>query len=118
MSVPCKVLVLCSRNRWRSPTAEKLINALPGYRARSAGTAASARVRVNQKHVEWADVILVMEPHHAKRVREEFGPLLQDTPLHCLDVPDDHQFMDPELVQLLHERLPEFLPAIDPQARG
>lgn len=65
-----KVLAVCSRNQWRSPTAEKLINERPGFDARSAGTAPSSRIRINEKLVSWADIILVMERRHLRRLRE------------------------------------------------
>ncbi len=103
------VLVVCSRNQWRSPTAEKLINALPGYQARSAGTEAAARVQVNAKHVAWAEIILVMEHRHARRLREMFGEALDGKTIHCLDVPDDFEYLDPELIALLRDRLAECL---------
>lgn len=106
-----QVLVVCSRNQWRSPTAEKLINGMPGFEARSAGTGAAARVRVNKRHIAWAGIILVMQHHHARRLREIFGDALAGKPMHCLDVPDDYQFMDPELVALLQQRLAECLPS-------
>lgn len=104
-----KVLAICSRNQWRSPTAEKLINAMPGYRARSAGTEAAARVRVNERHIAWADVIVVMEHRHGRRLREMFGDALAGKVIHCLDVPDDYRYMDPELVELLQLRLAAYL---------
>jgi predicted protein tyrosine phosphatase len=103
------VLVICSRNQWRSPTAETLINARPGFKARSAGTSAAARVRVNERHLAWADVILVMEFHHATRLREQFGELLGEHEVHCLDVPDEYRYMDPDLIELLQHRLNEIL---------
>lgn len=31
--------------------------------------------------------------------------VLGHTPLHVLDIPDDYQFMDPELIDLLQERV-------------
>ena len=34
---------------------------------------------------------------------------LGQTPLHVLDIPDDYQFMDPELVDLLQERIESYL---------
>ena len=41
-----KLLFICSRNQWRSPTAEDLFRDHAEYEARSAGTSDSARVRV------------------------------------------------------------------------
>ncbi len=103
------VLAVCSRNRWRSPTAEKLINGMPGYRARSAGTGSAARVKVTEQLVAWAEVILVMEHRHARQLRERFGAQLTGKTLHCLDVPDEFEYMDPALVELLQCRLAECL---------
>lgn len=34
-------------------------------------------------------------------MREAIG----DTPIHVLDIPDDYNFMDPELVELLLDRV-------------
>jgi predicted protein tyrosine phosphatase len=35
--------------------------------------------------------------------------VLGQTPLHVLDIPDDYQFMDPELIDLLQERVESYL---------
>jgi predicted protein tyrosine phosphatase len=37
------VLLVCSRNQWRSPTAEQVWRKLPGIQVRSAGTSPKAR---------------------------------------------------------------------------
>lgn len=110
-TAPSKVLAVCSRNQWRSPTAEKLINMMAGFQARSAGTETAARVRVSERHLRWADVILVMEHRHARRLRERFEEALVGKRMHCLDVPDEFGYMDPELVELLRSRLVECLSA-------
>jgi len=41
-----KLLFICSRNQWRSPTAEDLFRGNADYEARSVGTSDSARTRV------------------------------------------------------------------------
>ena len=104
------LLFVCSRNRWRSPTAERLFDGVPGYEARSAGTERGARVRVNEKLVVWADVIFCMERRHVQRLRERFPETLTDKEVEVLDIPDDYDFMDPELVELLRTSLSGFLP--------
>lgn len=97
-----KLLFICSRNRWRSPTAERLLEGVPGFAARSAGTAEGARVRVSAGLLGWADVVLCMEHRHLARLRERFGAeALTGKEVVVLDVPDDYGFMDPELVVLL-----------------
>ncbi len=104
-----KVLVLCSRNQWRSPTAEKLLNERSGFEARSAGTEPSARTRVNEKLVSWADIILVMERRHLRRLRDRFPELLTGKTVHCLDIPDVYRYMAPELVDLFNDGFDELL---------
>ena len=105
---PVKVLFVCSRNRWRSPTAERLFDGVPGVQARSAGTEAGARVRVNEKILGWADVIFCMERRHVQRLRERFDTVLASKELHVLDVPDDYEYMDPELLDALRTALSGF----------
>lgn len=109
-----KLLFVCSRNQWRSPTAERLFDGVPGYQARSGGTEPSARVRVSEKMIRWADVVLCMERRHAQRLRERFGEALDGRRVVCLDISDDYGFMDAELVDALKGALAEhhiFLPA-------
>ena len=96
-----KLLFVCSRNRWRSPTAERIFHDLDGMHARSAGTEDGARVKVTAGHLGWADVIFVMEPKHTRRLRKKFTEELADKPLICLHIPDEYQFMQPELIALL-----------------
>lgn len=95
------VLFVCSRNKWRSPTAEKLFDGRDGLSARSAGTAASARIKVTEKLIRWADVILAMEKEHKARLIENFGPALDGKPIEILDIEDDYRYMDPELIAML-----------------
>jgi len=100
-----KLLYVCSRNQWRSKTAESLFRGRPGIEVRSAGTAASARVKVSQKLLDWADAVFVMERDHAAILRKRFG--FRDAK--CLEVPDEYEFMDPDLVELLEAQLEGFL---------
>lgn len=50
-------LFVCSRNRQRSLTAEKIFSNTPGLQVISAGTSPSARVKLRRNHLVWADVI-------------------------------------------------------------
>ena len=100
-----KLLFICSRNRWRSPTAERLFDGVPGCQARSAGTEPGARVRVNEKLLGWADTIFCMERRHLQRLRERFADVLEGKEIHVLDIPDDYRFMDPELIVALRTAL-------------
>ena len=95
------VLFICSRNQWRSPTAEKVWRSHPALSVRSAGTSPSARRHVSSDDISWADVIFVMEERHKERLVAEHAGLLAGKPMHVLDIPDEYHFMDPELVEEL-----------------
>ncbi|QCW28862.1 phosphotyrosine protein phosphatase [Lysobacter enzymogenes] len=98
---PLNLLFICSRNQWRSPTAEAVWRNHPDLRSRSAGTSPNARRRVSADDIRWADAIFVMENKHRSRLQAEFGRVVANTPVHVLDIPDEYQYMDPELVDLL-----------------
>lgn len=103
------VLFVCSRNRWRSPTAEQVWRRHPRVNARSAGTSAGARHPVSAADLAWADVVIVMEDKHRSRLLAGFRALLAHKPVHVLDIPDDYPFMDPDLVELLRDPVAELL---------
>jgi len=106
---PWKLLFVCSRNRWRSPTAEQIFAGVVGIQARSAGTETGARIKVTAGHIGWADIVFVMEKKHLRRLRERFVDELDDKRVICLNIPDDYQFMEPELVTLLQAAVPPYL---------
>jgi len=95
------LLFICSRNQWRSPTAETIWHRRPGYKVRSAGTSPRARRTVNASDIEWADVVFVMENKHRSRLKTEFPGLMQHKAVHILDIPDEYRYMDEELVDML-----------------
>ncbi len=103
------VLFICSRNQWRSPTAEQVFRRYPGLSVRSAGTSRNAKKSISHELLHWADVICVMEQKHKDRLMAEYRRLLENKPLHILDIPDDYRYMDPVLVTQLEELVPELL---------
>ena len=105
-----KVLFLCSRNRWRSLTAEKVFDDLDGISARSAGTEPNARIRVTAGHLSWAELIFVMEKKHLRRLQDKFPEAIADKKIICLHIPDEYEFMQPELVDLLQASVTPYLP--------
>ena len=92
------LLFICSRNKWRSPTAEAIFKNDPIHKARSAGTSKVARVVVNEKHIQWADIIFVMEKRHQQLLRSRFEI---DKKIVVLNIPDEYPFMDPELIEMI-----------------
>ncbi len=96
-----KLLFVCSRNQWRSPTAEHIFSRLAKFHVRSRGLAASAVRRLSPSDVAWSDVIFVMESKHKRQLLKQFRADVADRRIHVLGIPDEYRFMDPELVELL-----------------
>lgn len=103
------VLFVCSRNQWRSPTAEQVWRKHPKVAARSAGTSPNARHKVSLDDIRWANVIMVMEEKHKSRLMAEFTKLLDNKPVHVLDIPDEYKFMDSELIEILEQSVNSIL---------
>ncbi len=95
------LLFICSRNQWRSPTAETIWRKHPDFNVKSAGTSPRAKKTVSSADIRWADMIFVMEQKHKSRLKAEFTRMLDHKPVHVLDIPDEYQYMDPELIQEL-----------------
>jgi predicted protein tyrosine phosphatase len=104
-----KLLFICSRNEWRSRTAEEIFKHLPGYAVKSAGTEPSARIRVTEGLVGWADHIFVMERKHRDILRQRFPEAIVDRLIHCLDIPDEYVFMDPDLIASLQSAVSQYI---------
>jgi predicted protein tyrosine phosphatase len=99
------LLFICSKNQWRSPTAELLFKNHPVHQARSAGTSDKARIKVNEKLLNWANVVFVMERRHSELLKQRFPKAIAGKELIVLDIEDDYQFGDPELVEILKDKL-------------
>ena len=50
-----------------------------------------------------------MEKQHRSKVSRGFRPQLAGKRLVCLDIPDNFEFMQPELISLLESRAARFL---------
>ena len=96
------VLFICSKNEWRSRTAETIFRKETRFRAKSAGTSRTARIRVSVSLIDWADLIFVMEPHHKERLLELYGGPV-DKEIVVLHIPDEYQYMDEELISELQD---------------
>ncbi|KIP86027.1 phosphotyrosine protein phosphatase [Stenotrophomonas maltophilia] len=99
------VLFLCSQNRLRSPTAEQVFADWPGVETASAGLLADADELLGPELLEWADLVFVMERAHRTRLSARFAPSLNGKRVVCLDIPDDYDYMDPVLVELLKRKV-------------
>lgn len=100
-----KLLFICSRNKWRSPTAEVVFRKRFGVETRSRGTSKHAVKHVSAHDLQWADHVFAMEHKHAQRLRAAFPKHLSKGKIVVLDIPDHYRFKDPDLISLLCERV-------------
>ncbi len=100
-----RVLFICSMNRLRSPTAEQVFAAHPGIECDSAGLNNDADNPVTGELVEWAELIFVMERVHRSKLSRRFKRHIGNRRVVCLDIPDDYDFMEPALVDMLKRKV-------------
>ena len=85
----------------RSATAHKIFESDPRFEIKSAGTDDTATVRLSNELLEWADAIVVMEKHHRNKIRKNYPDVYKRKPIVCLYIPDDYDFMQPDLIEIL-----------------
>lgn len=105
-----RILFLCSKNRLRSPTAECVFAELPCIDVDSAGLARDADIRLSDDQVRWADLIFVMERHHRNKLNQRYGHALNGRKVVVLGIPDNYDFMDEELVEILKKKCLRYFP--------
>lgn len=104
-----RILFLCSQNKLRSPTAEAIFADHPKIEVDSAGLNHDAEIPLSEEQVEWADLIIVMEKVHRDRLNRKFKKVLAGKRVAVLNIPDDYDYMDPELIGLLKARCASYV---------
>ncbi len=104
-----RALFICTQNRLRSPTAEQVFATWPGIETDSAGVGNDADVPLAPEQLAWAEIVFVMEKAHRNRLSAKFRRHLNGKRIVCLDIPDDYDYMQPELVRLLEKKVAPFL---------
>ena len=75
----------------------------------SAGTNGRARQRLTVAYIRWADLVFVMGQKHKSRIQADFLDEIRFKPLDVLDIPDDYQYMDVELIELVRQKVGPFI---------
>jgi predicted protein tyrosine phosphatase len=102
------ILVVCGRNKRRSKTAESIFRDEKDFKIQSAGLSPKSPSQISETKIDWADAILVMEDGHKARVLGQFRHL--DLPaIYVLHIEDEYEYMQPELIEVLEERIPTTL---------
>ncbi len=102
-------LFICSQNQLRSPTAEVVFAKWPGIETDSAGLNNDAETPLSPEQIDWGDIIFVMDKAHRTKLSRHFRKHLNGKRVVCLNIPDDYEFMQPKLVELLEVRVGMFL---------
>ena len=100
-----KILFVCTVNRMRSATAHKIFESDPRFEVDSAGIDQSADTVLEPEHLAWADAIVVMEKSHRSFIREKYPEYYDKRKIVCLYIPDDYDFMQPELIAILKSKV-------------
>ena len=103
------ILFVCSQNRRRSFTAETMFDGVNGHLVRSAGTEKNARIKVTAGMIGWADVVVCFEKKHLRRLQDRYAQELHDKKVMTLNVPDEYEYMDEELQEILHGYVDDLL---------
>ena len=103
------ILFVCSQNKRRSLTAEKLFDGINGHCVRSAGTEKDSRIKVTPGLIGWADLIFCFEKKHLRRLREKYSEEVSGKQIVTLNIPDDFEYMDEELKDILHSYVDEYI---------
>ena len=103
------VLFVCTQNRMRSPTAEEVFKDYSGIEARSAGIGFTSENYVEEYLIKWADIVFVMEKRHRDYIKKKFQRAADETRIICLGIPDEYNYMDYDLVDLLKDRVTPYL---------
>jgi len=105
-----KLLFVCDGNRMRSPTAQRVFSENPEFEVQSAGLFRDATISLTKEHLEWADIIFVMEKRQRNIIHKKFKDLYQTKKIICLYIPDEYEFMQAELIGLLVSGVAPHLP--------
>ncbi len=75
---------------------------------RSVGTSPSAKRKITQADIQWADVLLCMEKKHLHLIQQQFNALILPKVV-VLDIPDEYEFMEPELMTMIEREIEEIV---------
>lgn len=103
------ILFVCSQNKLRSPTAERVFSDNHTINVASAGLDNDAVITLTPELIEWADLIFVMEKNHRNRLQKKFRKYLTKQKVICLNIPDEYDYMDPVLIEILKTTVPKYL---------
>jgi predicted protein tyrosine phosphatase len=100
-----RALFICNQNKNRSKTAELIFE--NKFHTKSAGL--FNEKPVSEKELSWADIVFVMEDFQRTEISKRFPSEYLKKRIISLDIPDVFSFNEPELIEMLNERMKEFI---------
>lgn len=100
------ILFVCNQNQHRSPTAERIFKNNKNVEVKSAGLYEGSKILLDNKIIDWADVIIVMEEDQREEIEQRFPQNRKR--IIVIDIPDVFNYMDKELVKILKQRMAQF----------
>jgi predicted protein tyrosine phosphatase len=105
------VLVVCGRNKIRSKTAEYLYKNDNRINIRSVGLSEGSERKINEKDLQWASLILVMENKHKVRTMDMYKGL-EIPKIIVLGIKDEYKYLDQELCEILKLKIEDAIKLI------
>lgn len=102
------ILIVCGRNKKRSRTAEYIFKNDNRFNIRSAGLSPSSERKISEKDLNWADLVFVMENDQRAKINNLYRHL-ELPAIEVLNIPDDYEFMNEELVEILTDKINDTL---------
>jgi predicted protein tyrosine phosphatase len=105
------ILVVCGRNKKRSRTAEHIFKNDNRFKIRSVGLSPSSDRKISENDLRWANLIFVMEQDQREKIWDIYKNINLPN-IEVLNIEDDYEFMDPELIEMLTERINDTLSVV------
>jgi predicted protein tyrosine phosphatase len=105
------ILVVCGRNKKRSRTAEYIFKNDNRFNIRSAGLSPKSDRKISENDLNWADLVFVMETGQRAKIWGLYRHL-ELPKIEILNIPDEYEFMNEELVDMLTSRINDTLKII------
>ncbi len=102
------ILVVCGRNKKRSRTAEHIFKNDSRFKIRSVGLSPSSDRKISENDLRWANIVFVMEQDQREKIWDIYKNITLPN-IEVLNIEDDYEFMDPELIEMLTERINDTL---------
>ena len=104
------LLFVCFAAQDRSPAACSLFVNSKEYKTKYSGISPMADIILTIESLKWADEIFVMNPEQKRYILEHFYKEIKDKPeIKILDIPNNFCRNDPQLMEMLKNKLEEYL---------